>query len=367
MKNKNRIKEIIFSFLIRIVVWTIFIAILLLALINLFSNMDFQWLFEFSPNIYYYLRGIFYYVSHSLSFYGIVIGIWLIGTSFILFFFLKKQFNYYTDIIGKSALNITNKETKTIELPNELENLQATFNILKLDYDKVELNARDNEQRKNDLIVYLAHDLKTPLTSLIGYLSLLNEIKDMPKKQREKYLKIVLEKSYRLEDLINELFDITRFNAEKIVLKKEKINLNLMLEQIIDDFYPILEENKKKVVTHFQDNIILDGDSNRLARVFNNLLKNAIYYSADSKININLKKEKHMASITICNKVKNIGNEDLQKMFEKFYRLDNSRASKTGGSGIGLAIAKEIIELHKGTISAKLDNNSISFEVKLPL
>ena len=306
-------------------------------------------------------------MSHSLSFYGIVIAIWLIGTSLILFFFLRKTFTYYTELIGKSALDITNKDIKTIELPTELENLQATFNILKLDYEKIELNARDNEQRKNDLIVYLAHDLKTPLTSLIGYVSLLNEIKDMPKKQREKYLNIVLEKSYRLEDLINELFDITRFNADKIVLKKETIDLNLMLEQIIDDFYPILEENKKNVITNFQEKIILEGDSNRLARVFNNLLKNAIYYSADSKIMIDLTKKNNKAFITIRNKVKNIEKDDVQKMFEKFYRLDNSRTSKTGGSGIGLAIAKEIIELHNGTIAAKLDNNSISFDVELPL
>ncbi len=367
MKNKNVIKKIIFSFLLRIFIWTTVIVILLLVLINLFNNLDFQWLYEFSPKIYYSLRGAFYYVSHSLGCYGIILGIWLFGTSIILFLYLKKIFTYYIEIISKEALNITNKDVKTIELPNELENLQATFNILKLDYDKIELNAKDNEQRKNDLIVYLAHDLKTPLTSLIGYLSLLNEIKDMPSKQREKYLKIVLEKSYRLEDLINELFDITRFNAEKIVLKKEKIDLNLMIDQIVDDFYPILKENNKNVITNFQSKVIINGDSNRLARVFNNLLKNAIYYSSDSKINIEIKKDDKKVYITFSNQVKNIDNNDLQKMFEKFYRLDNSRTSKTGGSGIGLAIAKEIIELHKGNISSKVDDDLIFFNVELPL
>ncbi len=367
MKNKNAIRKIIFSFLLKIFIWTAIVVTLILVLINLFNNMDFQWLFEFSPSVYYSMRGAFYYVSHSLGCYGIILGIWLIGTSIILYFYLRKVFNYYIETISKEALNISNKDVKTIELPNELENIQATFNILKLDYEKEELNAKDNEQRKNDLIVYLAHDLKTPLTSLIGYLSLLNEIKDMPKKQREKYLKIVLDKSYRLEDLINELFDITRFNAEKIVLKKETIDLNLMLDQIVDDFYPILNENNKKVVTNYEKKITIYGDSNRLARVFNNLLKNAIYYSSDSKINVDMKQKNNIVYITISNKVKNVNNEDLQKMFEKFYRLDNSRTSKTGGSGIGLAIAKEIIELHKGKISSKLDNDSISFNVELPL
>lgn len=355
------------AFLGKIFIWTSIIVIVVIFIINLFREMDFQWLYNFSPDIYYNMRGAFYYVAHSLGYYGIILGIWLVGVTIILYFYIRKIFNYYLELITKEALNITEPNIKSIELPSELENLQATFNILKLEYQKKELNAKDSEQRKNDLIVYLAHDLKTPLTSLIGYISLLNEIKDMPKKQREKYLNIVLEKSYKLEDLINELLDITRFNAEKIVLKKEKINLNLMIEQIIDDFYPILKENNKKVVTNFQNNICLNGDSNRLARVFNNLLKNAIYYSIDKKIVIDLEEIDNKAFITISNKVKNITEDDLAKMFEKFYRLDNSRTSKTGGSGIGLAISKEIIELHHGIIRANLKDNYIYFKVELPL
>lgn len=228
--------------------------------------------------------------------------------------------------------------------------------------------AQENEQRKNDLIVYLAHDIKTPLTSMIGYLSLLNEINDMPLKQRVKYINIALEKSYRLEDLINELFDISRFNSEKIVLEKEELNLNLMLEQIIDDFYPTLRELNKSIKLNYNESISINGDPDKLSRVFNNLIKNAISYSKEeSEIVINLKKDNNNAIVEVINKGKQISKEKLSKIFEKFYRLDSARTSRTGGSGLGLAIAKDIVELHNGTIIAESNEEETTFRVTLPL
>ena len=228
--------------------------------------------------------------------------------------------------------------------------------------------AQENEQRKNDLIVYLAHDIKTPLTSMIGYLSLLNEINDMPLKQRVKYINIALEKSYRLEDLINELFDISRFNAETIILSKEELNLTMMLEQIVDDFYPILKENNKEITIKSDDKIIIYADSDKIARVFNNLIKNAISYSKEeSEIVINLKKDNNNAIVEVINKGKQISKEKLSKIFEKFYRLDSARTSRTGGSGLGLAIAKDIVELHNGTIIAESNEEETTFRVTLPL
>ena len=227
---------------------------------------------------------------------------------------------------------------------------------------------QENEQRKNDLIVYLAHDIKTPLTSMIGYLSLLNEINDMPLKQRVKYINIALEKSYRLEDLINELFDISRFNAETIILSKEELNLTMMLEQIVDDFYPILKENNKEITIKSDDKIIIYADSDKIARVFGNIIKNAISYSKEeSEIVINLKKDNNNAIVEVINKGKQISKEKLSKIFEKFYRLDSARTSRTGGSGLGLAIAKDIVELHNGTIIAESNEEETTFRVTLPL
>ena len=363
MKNER----FIIKFIVKLTIWTSIIILIWIGLIHALKNMDFQWIYELSPHFYYSLRSQFYYVSYSFKTYILTFIIWLIGAGFISFFSFRQCSKYYINLISKSLNNLIDSDVKDINLPNELEILQTKMNQIKLELEKKENMIKDSEQRKNDLIVYLAHDLKTPLTSLIGYLSLLNEIKDMPKKKREKYLEVVLEKSYKLEDLINELFDITRFNSEKIILNKEEINLNLMLEQLVDDFYPILKENNKVINTNFNDKIILNGDSNKLARLFSNLIKNAIYYSTDEFINIKITQKDEKAIIIISNKYKELNQETLEKIFEKFYRIDSSRSSKTGGNGLGLAISKEIVELHNGTIKAINEKENIKFIIELPI
>lgn len=284
----------------------------------------------------------------------------------LLYRLLKKVFGYI-DEIGKATEELVNKDVEYIELPDELEEIQKRMNHLKRESEKNEKLAKENEEKKDELIVYLAHDIKTPLTSMIGYLSILDEIDDMPKKKQKNYISIALDKSYRLEDLINELFDVARFNSEKF-LEKEELNLNLMLEQIIDDFYPTLRELNKSIKLNYNEPISINGDSDKLSRVFNNLIKNAISYSKEeSEIVINLKKDNNNAIVEVINKGKQISKEKLSKIFEKFYRLDSARTSRTGGSGLGLAIAKDIVELNNGTIIAESNEEETTFRVTLPL
>lgn len=267
-----------------------------------------------------------------------------------------------------SVDKLYDKNVEYISLPAELDDVEKKLNHLKAESEKNERLAKESEEKKDNLIVYLAHDIKTPLTSMIGYLSLLDEIDDMPLKQRKKYTSVALNKSYKLEELINELFDIARFNSEHIVLEKEELKLNMMLEQIIDDFYPILNELGKSIQFHTEENIILMADPDKLSRVFNNLIKNAINYSKEeSEIIINAKKEEDYVLVEVKNVGKQISQEKLNKIFEKFYRLDSSRNSNTGGSGLGLAIAKDIVELHNGTITAQSDKNETIFKVILPV
>ena len=226
--------------------------------------------------------------------------------------------------------------------------------------------AKENEQKKNDLIVYLAHDLKTPLTSIIGYLSLLDEEKNLSTKQKNKFIKIALEKSNKLEELINELFEITKYNSETLTIKKERLNLTLLINQVIDEFYPILKEQNKKINFSPEKDFFTKADSIKMARVFNNLIKNAINYSYEnSEINIDTKEEKDLI-ITISNKSKTLTPNELDKLFDKFYRVDYSRNTKLGGSGLGLAIAQEIIKLHGGEITVKSENEETSFTITLP-
>lgn len=370
MKNNIKsklLRKTYFNFIIKEFILTISIPFFFIIVVEIISRLNYQWLYNISPILYYGLIDVFNYIYNGSSLFFIVITIWIIGTLILLYLLLRKVFSYIS-ALEIASNQLMDKSVEYIELPGDLEEIQKHLNFLKHEAEKNERMALESEQRKNDLIVYLAHDIKTPLTSMIGYLSLLDEMKDMPKKQKEKYISVTLEKSYKLEDLINELFDITRFNSEKILLEEEELNLNMMFEQILDDFYPILKEVNKEIKIIKNDKITLYGDSDKLGRVFGNVIKNAINYSSDnSEITIEIKKEEEFANIVISNKGKKISKEKLDRIFEKFYRADSSRTTKTGGSGLGLAIAKEIVELHGGEIKATSDEEFTKFYIKLPI
>ena len=365
-ENSNFTRTIFKNFLWKVVLLTIAIPLLFFLLFFIIQNLDFQWLFDLSPHIYFFVHDSCQTLFSGTVSFVLAFLLWLIFFLIFLYQALKKV-SLYTKEIENSIEKLFDKDLDYIELPKELTELEQKINFLKREKEKNERLARENEQKKDELIVYLAHDIKTPLTSMIGYLSILDEMDDMPKKQQQKYIGIALEKSYRLEDLINELFDIARFNSEKILLEKEELNLNLMLEQIIDDFYPVLKEEKKTIRFQSQEKITLFADPDKLSRVFNNLLKNAINYSPEkSEITIAVQKPEKEVCIAIMNRGKQIPKEKLSKIFEKFYRLDSSRTSRTGGSGLGLAIAKEIVELHGGTIEAQSTEQETTFQVHLP-
>lgn len=366
-KKNKLLKKTFINFVIKILVWSICMPLGIFLLAVLIDRLSFQWLYDISPEVYNNFRDFFSSITTVRALVIPIIIIWVIGTLVLLYRLLKKVFGYI-DEIGKSTEDLVNKDVEYIELPDELEEIQKRMNHLKRESEKNEKLAKENEEKKDELIVYLAHDIKTPLTSMIGYLSILDEIDDMPKKKQKNYISIALDKSYRLEDLINELFDVARFNSEKIVLEKEELNLNLMLEQIIDDFYPTLRELNKSIKLNYNEPISINGDPDKLSRVFNNLIKNAISYSKEeSEIVINLKKDNNNAIVEVINKGKQISKEKLSKIFEKFYRLDSARTSRTGGSGLGLAIAKDIVELHNGTIIAESNEEETTFRVTLPL
>ena len=224
------------------------------------------------------------------------------------------------------------------------------------------------EQRKDELVMYLAHDIRTPLTSVIGYLNLLEEDPNMPPEQRAARVHIVLEKAYRLETMVNEFFEITKYKSQKITLSKETIDLYYMLVQLSDELSPVLAPRGNTVTLHLDENLTIEADPEKLARVFNNILKNAASYSfPHTEIVISAEKLEHEVIIRFQNSGEDIPNEALASLFNKFYRVDQSRSSDTGGTGLGLAIAKEIVTLHGGAISTSSKNHVVTFTVSLPL
>ncbi len=252
--------------------------------------------------------------------------------------------------------------------PKEYAEISAQMSEIKSTMQRHEQMLKEEASRKNDLIAYLAHDLKTPLTSVIGYLALLDEAQDMPIEQKTKYVNIALSKALRLEKLINEFFDITRYNLQQIDLEKESINLCHMLVQMTDEFYPLLNAHGNQTEVCVAEDVTVYGDSMKLARVFNNILKNAIYYSyPDTIIKIWAESADTDVWIYFCNKGKTIPAGKLNSIFEKFFRMDEARSTNTGGAGLGLAIAKEIITLHGGKITAESENESTTFRISLPI
>ncbi len=295
--------------------------------------------------------------------------IWLIAIAIVFFILLRTILNWFTAYLRMTnqGIDALLSDESAIDLPPEMAETERRLTAVKTELEKRALEAELANQRKNELVMYLAHDIRTPLTSVIGYLELMTEVPDMPTQQRAKYTNIALDKANRLEKMINEFFEITRYNLQQIALAKKKVDLYYMLVQLSDELSPILAERGNRTVLKADENLTICGDPDKLARVFNNVLKNAAAYSyPNTEIQISACEKDDSVTIIFANKGQTIPPEKLQAIFEKFYRLDEARTSNTGGAGLGLAIAKEIVTLHGGTISAASQDDTIEFTIVLP-
>ena len=261
----------------------------------------------------------------------------------------------------------------TVEIPvegeDELAIIANSINEMRIRIADEYETKKVVEQTKDDLITNVAHDLRTPLTSIIGFLDLVKRDDLLTPEQKNNYIGIVYDKAKRLENLIDDLFDYTRYEKNKFKMECSEFDLNQFMSQMTEEFYPNLTENHLVCVQDFYPQelkVCCDGEL--LARAVGNLMSNAIKYGADGKqIEVYTKKKNNMAVIQVINYGRIIPKEDLEKVFEKFFRVEGSRSLKTGGTGLGLAIAKNIIELHGGTIMADSGPGGTVFQVELPL
>lgn len=308
----------------------------------------------------------YYYRIFMMNKSLFVVGGFCILYLFFFYVSIGRMTKYLNDI-SDALEKILNDSPEPIVLVPELAPMAEKMSTLKTELVRREKQAAESEQRKNELVVYLAHDLKTPLTSIIAYLTMLDEHPDMPLEERVKYTHITLEKAIRLEELIHEFFEITRFNLQDIVLEKEMLDLSMLLEQLADESYGMLMEKKMTCSVDVEDRLMMYGDPDKLARVFDNLLRNAAAYGyEETEILIQARGGDDMITIIFTNAGPQIPQKKLEMIFEKFYRVDAARSSNTGGAGLGLAIARQIVELHGGTISAASDSRNTRFIVSIP-
>lgn len=296
----------------------------------------------------------------------VLIGIVILMFMLLLFWIMLYTFQSYFTQIVKGIDQIVDGDAPIVLLP-ELQLVEQKLNHVKSILCQRKQEAQEQEQKKNDFIVYLAHDIRTPLTCVIGYLSLLDENTELPAKQRNAYLHIVKEQCNRLERLVEEFFELTRYHLQDVPLDKRQINLCFMLDQLSEELYPLLTVSEKTIQNNIPTRIELSCDSDKLARAFSNILKNAIAYSADRSTILVSAQQVEDTVIVAFQNTGTIPKEALDTIFEKFFRLSAARSSAAGGTGLGLAIARDIITLHGGTIRAESAHGQTVFTVELPM
>ena len=310
---------------------------------------------------------LFYRPGTMIVLLYVLLGIGVFSVSFLLL--QSRSMRYISRIssamreIAEGDLNITLDVEGDDEFADMAENLNNMVEELRQLMDK----ERESERTKNELITNVAHDLRTPLTSIVGYLELLSGPVKLNEEMQKKYLDITYKKSKRLQKLIEDLFGFTKLNYGKISMKVSKVDIVKLLSQMLEEFYPNFME--KNLAYELQSNVtakVITADGNLLARLFDNLINNAIKYGSEGKkIIVKVDATDTVVTVSVTNFGYVIPKEELPLLFEKFYRVEQSRSVNTGGTGLGLAIAKNIVDMHGGTIGVTSDLNGTVFTVKL--
>lgn len=302
----------------------------------------------------------------------ILFTILLIAILFIVYFlFLTKGVINYLEEIARGVNHISSGDFDTrisIRQDDEFSLIASKINKMADDVKRIIENERRGEYMKNDLITSVAHDLRTPLTSIIGYLDLVSNKHDLDQETIRRYISIAYNKSIRLQKLIDDLFAYTKFNSGEVTMYKGEIDMVKFLEQLIDEFFPSFQDaGLEYSFATSHEHALIHGDGDLLMRAFANLIGNAVKYGKDGKsIKIILTKQIDYIIIEMINYGELIPEADLENIFERFYRVESSRSRETGGTGLGLAIANNIIKMHGGNISVKSDISGTVFKVSLP-
>jgi len=284
-------------------------------------------------------------------------------------FGINKRIKYLKYIISKVG-SITNEKfigELDFKGNDEISDLANSINImsnrLKGNYEK----EKKIEKDKNELIVAVSHDLRTPLTSIIGYLDLLKDDKFTYEEVQSEYLNVAYGKSINLKKVINELFEFTKLTSDISTLEKIPFNIAILVNQVVGEQIPFFSE--KNITVEIESNVqelYCEIDIQKMVRVIENIVKNAEKYSfPNTNFKVTMMEIDNNIKISFENTAENISKEELEKIFEKMYRLDKSRTGETEGSGLGLAISKKIVELHNGKLWAECNDNIIKFNVLL--
>ncbi|WP_046232721.1 sensor histidine kinase [Paenibacillus algorifonticola] len=294
-----------------------------------------------------------------------------IPLAIVFFFWFTKRYGTYFNEISKGIRQLANGDFDNrvhISSNDEFSSIAEDLNLASEKLQAAVEKGDFAENSKDQLVVNLAHDLRTPLTSILGYLDLIVKDNQLTDEQIKHYTAIAFNKSQRLEKLIDGLFDITRMNYGKLPVQKEHIDLSELLKQLNEELYPVFEKNRLLSRINVTPDLYIYGDGELLARVFENLLTNAARHGKEGLyVDINGHLDAQHVVIQVVNYGGEIPPEDLPHIFEMYYTGDRSRAHQEGGTGLGLFIARNIVEQHEGTLTAESNVVRTVFEVRLPV
>lgn len=323
-------------------------------------------------NIYYLimiknLQGVSIY-SHEIS-YAVAAVFTLILFIFLIYFGLRKKIKYIEYI--SSSIKEISKGNLNYELSmkgeDELAYVVNQINLMEKSLLNMIEKERQSDKMQRELITNISHDLKTPLTIILGYLDIIRTKAYKSEDEEDKYIETTYEKALLLQKMVLNLFELVKLNDKEIVLNKSDVNINKLLRQVITDYSGATDE--KNISIEYKNShspITLNVDLDKICRVFDNLMSNAIKYSeGNGNITVSLEEDEAGAVISFRNKCKRINEEDLDMLFNRFYRGDKARNSSVEGSGIGLSIVKRIIELHNSNIWAELHDDEVWFIIRL--
>lgn len=348
--------------------------------INLLIKIAFCFILSFTAALLFagYVSKTYIYSNRSnmspIMYNIILLGVFMTGiiVFIISFIIVTNKEIRYIKYISENVRIIATKElgsTLKVEGNDELAELSRNINSMSMQLKEKFEHEREIENTKTELITNVSHDLRTPLTAIIGYLDILTNGKYKGEEEEKEYLNSTYKLSVKLKTLIDELFEYTKLSSSDISLELVETDICSILMQILGEYVPVFEAKGLRVITDFDDaRLLVKIDVEKIVRVFDNILGNAEKYSTKpSDIIVKAYNNKDNVMISISNKGEDIKKDRLNKIFEKFYRMDNSRSSKVEGSGLGLAISKKIVELHNGQIWAEGYGDIITISIRLPI
>ena len=339
--------------------------------------LGYQKIGNFLAELIVWIKGCSWTEAQSLYFTYIRSNIeYLMFYAFLVFFIIFMRMlilrftRYFDEIIA--GVDQLVKGDQPIILSPELDFMQIRLTQVRQQLQAAAAAEREAEKKKNDFLLYLAHDIRTPLTSVIGYLSLLEKFSGLDVVTAKKYLAIAMDKALKLQKLIEEFFDVTRLTFQQVKLNLQPVDVGCMLVQLADEAFPVAASAGMTIQLSGQsDPIMVNADPDKLARALQNLMRNAVSYGEKGQISISSKVLDNQCAISFSNPGQ-VAQQELDRFFERFYRGDPSRGSasngnNTGGAGLGLVIARDIIRLHGGSLSASCQGGQITFRVLLPI